>query len=124
MVWRGVNKMDIKSANTSFKVEDLVNGKLSKNQFQVNYLPLWGFLDNMERKVPGGLKALELKKIFEGIYEFATIAVSLDKADNQTRIDGLNAKNLELFMECDQLKLENANLRQLLQESQFIKENS
>lgn len=115
--------MDIKKMNTGFSVEQLLTGKLNKEQFQVNFLPMWQFLDNWERKV-GGFDKVAMKDIFEGIYEYATISVSLDKADMQTRIDNLNEKNLEIFIKCENLLKENELLKQRLQEKQTTKENS
>ena len=103
-----------KAPEQSFKLEDLTKGKIVNNNFQVDYLPMWQFLDNMDRKIPGGLKSLQLEKVFEGIYEFATIQVSLDKADMQTRIDNLNTQNLKWFTKADTLEAENATLKQRL----------
>ena len=103
----------------SFRTEDLLNGKLNKNQFQIDYTPMWWFLDQQDRKVPGGLKSLELKRVFEGIYEFATIQVSLDKAEMQTRIDNLNEQNLKWFTRADQLEGELNLLKNKLQELQL-----
>lgn len=102
----------------SFLKQDLFKGKLEKGQFQIDYLPMWRFLDSQDRKVPGGLKSLELKRVFEGIYEFAIIQVSLDKAEMQTRIDNLNEQNLKWFTKADQLEGELNLLKNKLQELQ------
>jgi len=115
--------MDIKSANTNFSVEQLLNGKLNKNQFKVDFNPMWHFLDNMERKV-GGFKNIDMKQVLEAVYEFATISVSLDKADMTTRIDSLNEANLKWFTKATDLEKEVEILRLKLQESQSTKENS
>lgn len=117
------DNMDIKKANANFSVEQLLTGNLAKNQFKVDYLPMWQFLDNWERKA-GGFDNVSMKDIFEGIYEFGVITVSLDKADMQGRIDYLNQKNLEIFIKCENLLKENEVLKTKLQESQTIKENS
>lgn len=109
-----------KAPEQSFKLEDLTKGKIANNKFQVDYLPMWQFLDNMDRKIPGGLKSLQLEKVFEGIYEFATIQVSLDKADMQARIDNLNTQNLKWFSKADTLEAENTVLKQRL--SQYEQE--
>lgn len=114
--------MDIKKANTGFSVEQLLTGKLNKEQFQVNFLPMWKFLDGWERKA-GGFDKVPMKDIFEGIYEYATISVSLDKADMTTRIDNLNEKNLEIFIKCENLLKENELLKQRLQEKQTTNES-
>ena len=116
--------MDIKNANTGFKIEDLIDGKLAKNKFQVDYLPMWQFLDNMDRKIEGGLKTLALEKVFEGIYEFATIQVSLDKADTQVRIDNLNEQNLKWHMKAMDLEAQVEQLKLKLLENQTTNENS
>ena len=118
--------MDIKSANKNFSIEALLNpNKLKelKSQFQIDYTPMWHFLDNMERKV-GGFQNIEMKKILEAVYEFATISVSLDKADMQTRIDDLNAGNLKWFTKATDLELEVNQLKQKLQEKPTSNINS
>lgn len=109
--------MDIKKANTGFKIQDLLDGKLAKNQFQIDYLPMWQFLENMDRKVVGGLATLKMEKLFEGIYEFATIQVSLDKADMQTRIDSLNENNLKWHTKAMDLEAQVEQLKIRLQEN-------
>lgn len=114
--------MDFNGVNSSFKVEDLVNGKLSKGQFQVSKLPMWKFLDGWEKKV-GGLDKVPMKDIFEGIYEYAIISVSLDKSDMQTRIDNLNAENLKWHTKAMDLEKENEYLKQKLQEKQTTSES-
>jgi hypothetical protein len=116
--------MDIKKANTGFKIEDLVDGKLAKNSFQVDYLPMWQFLDNMDRKIEGGLKTLPLEKVLEGVYEYATIQVSLDKADTQVRIDHLNEANLKWHTRTMDLEAQVEQLKISLLESQSINLNS
>lgn len=114
--------MDIKKANSDFRIEELVNGKLAKGQFQVDYLPMWQFLDNMDRKL-GGLDKVPLKDIFEGIYEFATIQVSLDKADMQSRIDNLNEANLKWFTKASNLEQELEILKTNLLKKQTTNES-
>lgn len=114
--------MDILKANTNFSVESLLSNDLNKKQFQVDFLPMWKFLDGYERKV-GGFDKVQMKDIFEAIYEYATIAVSLDKADTTTRIDYLNQKNLELFIKCENLTKENELLKQRHLENQITKES-
>lgn len=114
--------MDIKKQNTGFTVDQLLNGKLAKDMFQVDYLPMWQFLDNMDRKI-GGLDKIPLKDVFEGIYEFATIQVSLDKADMQTRIDNLNEANLKWFTKASDLEQELETLRTNLSKNQSTNEN-
>jgi hypothetical protein len=84
---------------------------------------MWKFLDGWERKV-GGFDKVPMKDIFEGIYEYAVISVSLDKNDMQTRIDNLNEQNLKWFTKADILETENARLKLLLQEKQPSNENS
>ena len=71
----------------------------------------------------GGFDKVPMKDIFEGIYEYATISVSLDKADMTTRIDNLNEKNLEIFIKCENLLKENELLKQRLQEKQTTNES-
>ena len=119
--------MDIKKQNAGFSVEQLLNGSIAKNQFKVDFLPMWHYLDNMERKTNGfkdiNGEPLPLSKIFEAIYEYASISVGLDKADMQTRIDNLNEQNLKWFNKANALELELKNLRQLLQEKQSSNEN-
>lgn len=114
--------MDIKDANTGFKIEDLVHGKLAKNAFKVDYLPMWKFLDGWEKKV-GGFDKTPMKEIFEGIYEYATISVGLDKADNQTRIDNLNEQNLKWCTKAMDLEKEVELLKQKLLEKQTSSES-
>lgn len=117
--------MEIKDMNKNFSIEALLNpDKVDqlKSQFVIDYQPMWHFLDNMERKV-GGFNKVTMKEILEAVYEFATISVSLDKADMQTRIDNLNAQNLKWFTKADNLEAENVRLKQLLQEKQSSNEN-
>lgn len=119
--------MDIKKQNTGFSVEQLLNGSMAKNEFKVDFLPMWHYLDNLERKTNGFKEAngepLPMSKIFEAIYEFGIISVGLEKADMQTRIDNLNEQNLKWFNKANALELEVKNLRQLLQEKQSSKES-
>ena len=114
--------MEFNGINNSFKVEDLVTGKLSKNQFQISKLPMWKFLDGWEQRV-GGFDKVPMKDIFEGIYEYAIISVSLDKADMQTRIDNLNEANLKWYTKAMDLEKENELLKQKLQEKQSSSES-
>ena len=123
---------DITKMNKNFSVEALLNPdkvQQLKSQFQIDYHPMWHFLDNLERKTQGfklgpNGKEMTTGQIFEAIYEFATISVSLDKADMQTRIDNLNEQNLKWYTKADNLEQENARLKQQLLESQASKENS
>lgn len=114
--------MDIKGMNTGFSVEQLMTGKLNKEQFKVNFLPMWQFLDNWERKV-GGFDNVQIKDIFEGIYEYAIVSVSLDKADMQTRIDNLTEQNIKWYTKATDLEKENERLRQQLLEKQSSNAN-
>lgn len=115
---------DIKKMNTNFSVEALLDPeklKQIKSQFEVDYLPMWKFLDNLERKTEGFKKGpdgkeLNMGQIFEAVYEFATISVGLDKADMTTRIENLNAQNLRWFTRADNLEKENNQLKQRLAE--------
>ena len=107
--------MDIKKQNTNFSVEQLLRGKLNKEQFKVDFGPLWHYLDNLERKV-GGFNNITMQQVLESVYEFATISVSLDKADYTNRVDQLNEANLKLFIENDSLKLQNETLKQKVSE--------
>jgi hypothetical protein len=109
--------------NQSFTKEDLLDGKMQGNGFQIDYLPMWHFLDNMEKKVPGGLKSLNLKRVLEGVYEFGVIQVGLEKAEMQMRVDNLNEQNLKWFTKADLLEKEVELLRQKLQEKQTTNEN-
>ena len=99
----------------SFRIDDLMNGKISKDQFQISYLPMWNMLDSLDRKA-GGLQSLKLEDVFKRIYEFAIIQVSLEKSDFQTRVDELNEANLRLFIEKDNLQKEVAVLRTRIEE--------
>jgi len=83
---------------------------------------MWKFLDGWEKKV-GGFDKVAMKDIFEGIYEYATISVGLDKNDMQVRIDELNKQNLIWFTKADSLQAEVELLRTKLQENQLTKEN-
>lgn len=124
--------MDIKGMNKDFSVEALLNPdkvQQLKSQFEIDYHPMWHFLDNLERrtngfKVGASGKEMTTGQIFEAIYEYAIISVSLDKADMQTRIDNLNEQNLKWFTKADILETENARLKLLLQEKQPSNENS
>lgn len=110
--------MEIKKANSNFSVEDLVTGKLAKQNFKIDYLPMWKFLDGWERKDPKAFKNMDMKTIFEGIYEYAVISVSLDKSDMTTRIDQLNEQNLRWFTRADSLEIENTKLKEQINELQ------
>lgn len=114
--------MDIKDANTNFSVEDLLdpNKKINKNNFKIDYLPMWKFLDGWERKV-GGFQNVAMKDIFEGIYEYAIISVSLDKADSQTRIDFLTEQNIKWCTKATDLEAQVEQLKIKLQENQSTK---
>ena len=114
--------MDIKKANTGFSVEQLLTGQLRKDDFQIPLLPMWKMLDDWERKV-GGFDKVPMKDIFERIYEFGIIGVSLDKADMTTRIEELNRKNLEWFTKAMHLEKEVELLKTKLLESQSTKQN-
>jgi uncharacterized protein YfdQ (DUF2303 family) len=110
--------MDIKNMNKNFSIEALLDPRKVndlKNQFQMDYMPLWHFLDNMERKV-GGFDKINMKEILEAVYEFATINVSLDKADTQTRIDNLTEQNIKWFTKADSLQTENEVLKYRIKE--------
>jgi len=102
--------MDLKSMNKNFSIEELLTGKLSRNNFQIDYQPLWHFLDNMEKRV-GGFDKVTMKEILEAVYEFALISVSLDKADLQTRIDYLSEQNIKWYTKADSLETENSQLK-------------
>lgn len=87
--------MDIKKANTNFSIEQLLIGDLAKQKFKIDFMPMWQMLDNWERKLPNGFKDVEMKDIFERIYEYAVVSVGLDKNDMVVRIDNLNEQNLK-----------------------------
>lgn len=106
-----------------FKIENLALGKMDKQQFQVDYMPMWKMLDEWERKLPNGFKDTPMKAIFERIYEYAIVSSGLDKADNATRVENLNKENLKWFVKAESLEKENALLRQKLLENQIIKES-
>lgn len=112
--------MDIKKQNTNFSVEDLLSGKLAKDQFKVDFLPMWHYLDNFERKTNGFKDAqgqpLPMAKILEAVYEFGTISVGLEKADMTSRIDNLNEQNLRWFSKAQDLEKENERLKERLHE--------
>jgi hypothetical protein len=114
--------MQIKDANTGFTVDQLLQGKLAKNQFKIDYLPMWKFLDGWERKA-GGFDKVPMKDIFEGIYEYATVAISLDKSDMQTRIDNLNEQNLKWCTKALDLEKQVELLKQKLLEKQTTNES-
>lgn len=123
---------DISKMNKDFSIEALLNPdkvQQLKSQFEIDYHPMWHFLDNLERKTQGfkvgpNGKEMTTGQIFEAIYEYAIISVSLDKADMQTRIDNLNEQNLKWFTKADSLEAENVRLKLLLQEKQPSNENS
>lgn len=106
-----------------FKIEDLAMGKMDKQQFQVDYMPMWKMLDEWERKLPNGFKETPMKAIFERIYEYAIVSSGLDKADNAARVEKLNSENLKWFVKSEALEKENALLKQKLLENQTIKES-
>lgn len=106
-----------------FKIEDLAMGKMDKQQFQVDYMPMWKMLDEWERKLPNGFKNVEMKSIFERIYEYAIVSSGLDKVDNATRVEKLNSENLKWFIKSEALEKENEYLKQRLQEKLASKEN-
>lgn len=114
--------MDITKANTNFSIEQLLTGDLAKHKFKVDFLPMWKFLDGWERKV-GGFDKIAMKDIFEGIYEFATISVGLDKNDMQVRIDNLNEQNLKWCTKALALEQELEILKQKFQEKQSTSES-
>lgn len=113
---------------TGFQIEDLLNGKVNKNNFQIDYLPMFKMLDNLDRKLDqqGGLSSLSHEEVWKRVYDFATISVSLDKADMQTRIDNLNEQNLKWFTKADSLELEVNQLKAKVLElqSQLSEQNS
>lgn len=123
---RRTTMVDYTKQNKNFSVEALLDPKKLqevKNQFQVDYTPMWHFLDNMERKV-GGFDKIPLKQVLEAVFEFATIQVSLDKADMQTRIDSLNDNNLKWHTRAMDLEKELETLKQKLQKNPATNENS
>lgn len=105
-----------------FKIEDLALGKMAKHNFNIDYQPMWKMLDEWERKTPGGFKNVEMKAIFERIYEYAIVSSGLDKADNIVRVDNLNKENLKWFTKAMDLEKENELLKQKLQEKQSSSE--
>ena len=107
-----------------FKIEDLAMGKMDKQQFQIDYLPMWKMLEEWERKLPNGFKNTQMKDIFERIYEYAIVSSGIDKIDNAARIETLNRENLKWFTKAEALELEVNVLRQKLQEKQTSNENS
>lgn len=106
-----------------FKIEDLALGKMAKHNFNIDYQPMWKMLDEWERKTPGGFKNIEMKSIFERIYEYAIVTSGLDKADNIVRVDNLNRENLKWFTKAEALELELNVLKQKLQEKQSSSES-
>ena len=112
-----------KENQMGFKIEDLALGKMDKQQFKVDYLPMWRMLDEWDRKLDGKLDQQTNKDIFERIYEFAIVSSGLDKADNAARIENLNKENLKWFTEAESLRLEVNTLRQKLLENQPSKES-
>lgn len=97
----------------SFRIDDLLKGKLSRENFQIDYLPMFKMLDDTDRKLAnkGGLAGMKAEDIWKRIYDFGVISVSLEKADFQTRIDELNAANLKWFTRADELEAENTQLK-------------
>lgn len=79
----------------------------------INFTPMWKMLDDFDRKIApmGGINNVPLKTVFERIYEYGVISIGLQKADMQGRIDDLNAKNLELFIQTENLQRENIALK-------------
>lgn len=112
--------MDIKKQNAGFSIEQLLNGSMAKNQFKVDYLPLWHFIDNMERKTQGFKNPdgsdMQMGKVIEAAYEFGVISTGLEKADMTTRIDNLNEQNLRWFNKANALELENKALKERISE--------
>ena len=106
-----------------FKIEDLALGKMDKQQFQIDYMPMWKMLDEWERKTPNGFKNVEMKAIFERIYEYAIVSSGIDKADSAHRVERLNSENLKWFVKSEALEKENTLLRQKLQEKQLSNES-
>lgn len=106
-----------------FKIEDLAMGKMDKQQFQVDYMPMWKMLDEWERKQPNGFKDVPMKAIFERIYEYAIVSSGLDKADSSARIGNLNSENLKWYTKAMDLEKENELLKQKLQEKQSSSES-
>jgi len=105
-------------SDQSFRIDDLLNGKINRNDFQIDYLPMLKMLDETDRRLAaqGGLASLKTEDIWKRIYDYGVITVSLDKADMQTRIDELNAQNLKYFVKADTLELENTQLKQRILE--------
>lgn len=99
-----------------FKIEDLAMGKMDKQQFQVDYMPMWRMLDEWERKLPNGFKDVPMKAIFERIYEYAIVTSGLDRADNLVRVENLNKQNLLWFTKADTLEAENSRLKERILE--------
>lgn len=100
----------------SFRIEDLLNGKISKENFQISYLGMYKMLDELERKHDRIKVPLTNKIIWEAIYDFGVITTGLEKADFQTRIDDLNEQNLKWFTKADTLDTENRYLKNQLAE--------
>lgn len=107
-----------------FKIEDLALGRMEGKKFQVDYLPMWRMLDEWERKTPGGFKNVEMKTIFERIYEYAIVSSGMDKADSQARIDNLNQQNLKWHTRAMDLEKLVEQLQQRLLENQPSSTNS
>lgn len=99
-----------------FKIEDLALGKMAKHNFNIDYQPMWKMLDEWERKTPGGFKNIEMKSIFERIYEYAIVSSGLDRADNLVRVENLNKQNLLWFTKADTLEAENSRLKERILE--------
>lgn len=107
-----------------FKIEDLAMGKMAQHNFNIDYQPMWKMLDDWERKIPGGFKNVEMKTIFERIYEYAIVTSGLDKADNIVRVANLNEQNLKWHMKATDLEAQVERLKLKLQEKQTSNENS
>lgn len=105
-----------------FKIEDLAMGKMDRQQFQIDYQPMWKMLDEWERKI-GGFNKTPMKDIFERIYEYAIVSSGLDRVDNATRIENLNKENLKWYVKAMDLEKENEYLKQKLQEKQASSES-
>lgn len=107
--------MNINKAKSdqSFRIDDLLNGKINRNDFQIDYLPMLKMLDETDRRLAaqGGLASLKTEDIWKRIYDYGVITVSLDKSDMQTRIDELNAANLKWYTRADELEAENTQLK-------------
>ncbi len=101
--------------NKSFKLEDLLQGG---KKLQVDYNPLWMFLENMDRKLAdrGGLSGVPLKEVIEAVYEYGVITIGMDKADLEQRIENLTEQNIVWFTKSDLLQKEVDFLKQRIKE--------